>query len=254
MIDSHAHLDLADFDHDRAELFNAMALKGINSALIPAISEQRWENQLAIAQQYHCYFALGIHPWYVPEDINASLVSLENMLAKHAANDRLVAVGECGLDKLKPDFDRQQQLLSGQLKIAINMEYPVILHGVKCHQELLSLLNRFPNPKGGVIHGFYGAPELASRYIELGYKLGIGGLLLNPKAKKLRKTITELDIKHFIIETDSPSMTPYNATEKRNTPLILPNVASEIANLQKKTTVFILERLNKNFSQLFELS
>ncbi|PMG78781.1 hydrolase TatD [Shewanella sp. 10N.286.51.B7] len=253
MIDTHAHLDLEDFDHDRDTLFNEMRAHGITNAIIPGISETQWCKQIAIAAEFNCYYALGIHPWYVPNNIDDSLTLLEQKIIEHKDNARFVALGECGLDKLKPNFPMQLELLSGQLTMSVRFHLPVILHAVKCHQELIELLIRNPNPRGGVIHGFYGGPELAKRYIDLGYKLGIGGLLMNPNAKKLRKTITEIDIKHFLIETDSPSMTPYNALEKRNTPLHLPKFVSEIANLQKKTTVSILERLNKNASQLFEL-
>ncbi|GIU50334.1 MULTISPECIES: TatD family hydrolase [Shewanella] len=253
MIDTHAHLDLADFDHDRKDLFIKMREQGITGAIIPGINELQWQKQIAVATEFNCYFALGIHPWYIPTNLEKSLTLLEQKISKYQGNDYFVALGECGLDKLKPDFTMQLELLSGQLELANQFNLPVILHGVKCHQELCSLLAKYPNSKGGVIHGFYGGPELAKRYIDLGYKLGIGGLLMNPNAKKLRKTIIEIDIKHFLIETDSPSMTPFNATEKRNTPLHLPNFITEIADLQKKTTVFILERLNENASQLFEL-
>ncbi|WP_153915198.1 TatD family hydrolase [Shewanella sp. TC10] len=253
MIDTHAHLDLEDFDHDRSALFMQMHELGITSAIIPGISEHQWQRQIAIATEFNCYFALGIHPWYLPKNIEDSLTLLEQAIIQQRANTSFVALGECGLDKLKPDFSIQKELLSGQLNLANQFNLPVILHAVKCHQELFEILQQHPNQRGGVIHGFYGGPELAQRYINLGYKLGIGGLLMNPNAKKLRKTITEIDIEHFLIETDSPSMTPYNANEKRNTPLHLPKFVSEIANLQKKTTVFILEQLNKNASQLFEL-
>ncbi|MCL1066607.1 TatD family hydrolase [Shewanella olleyana] len=253
MIDTHAHLDLDDFDHDRHALFKEMHELGITSAIIPGISEHQWQRQIAIATEFNCYFALGIHPWYLPQNIEDSLTLLEQKISEQQGYTHFVALGECGLDKLKPNFTMQLELLSGQLKLANQFNLPVILHAVKCHQELCDLLAKHPNPKGGVIHGFYGGPELAQRYINLGYKLGIGGLVMNPDAKKLRKTITELDIKYFLIETDSPSMTPSYVTEKRNTPLHLPKFVSEIADLQKKTTVFILEQLNRNAVQLFEL-
>ncbi|WP_144210426.1 TatD family hydrolase [Shewanella donghaensis] len=253
MIDSHAHLDLADFDHDRATLFQQMHVNGIETALIPGIRESNWSKQIAIANEFNCYFALGIHPWYVPDDIPKSLDALNHHIGIHNADDNFVALGECGLDKLKGWGQPQIELLTGQLGMAIDWNLPVILHAVKAHPELLASLKTYQNQKGGVIHGFYGGPELAQSYIKLGYKLGIGGLLMNPHAKKLHKTVTEVDIKHFIIETDSPSMTPYNSVEKRNTPLQLSNFVQKIANLQKKTTVFILEQLDRNVSQLFEL-
>jgi len=104
-----------------------------------------------------------------------------------------------------------------------------------------------------VVHGFYGNSDIAKRYVSLGFKLGVGALILNPSAKKLRETVVNLPLEHFLLETDSPSMPPFDQPKSRNTPLILPRIVSEIAFLKKKTTVCILEQLNKNALQLFEL-
>ncbi|MDO6619012.1 MULTISPECIES: TatD family hydrolase [unclassified Shewanella] len=253
MIDTHAHLDLVDFDHDRAALFAKMRANGIDNVIIPGVSESSWAKQLEVTSEFDCYFALGIHPWYVPADISQAVAALNNLIAKHRPNPRFVALGECGLDKLRHWSQSQLDLLEAQLASAIDWQLPVILHAVKAHPQLLAMLKKYPNPKGGVIHGFYGAPELAKSYIELGYKLGIGGLIMNPSAKKLQKTVTEVDIKHFLIETDSPSMAPYNSPDKRNTPLQIISFVEQIAKLQKKTTVLIMEQLGLNARQLFEL-
>ncbi|AZG72488.1 TatD family hydrolase [Shewanella livingstonensis] len=253
MIDTHAHLDMSEFDNDRTQVFDAMHQNGITSAILPGVSVDQWQKQIEIAQQFDCYFSLGIHPWFVPEDIDAAIIKLSGMLQQHSNNKRLVAVGECGLDKLHYWSDKQLLLLEKQLSLAQAYQLPVILHAVKAHQQLLTMLACFKLTKGGVVHGFYGNTDIAKRYISLGFKLGIGALILNPSAKKLRETVVNLPLEHFLIETDSPSMPPFDHPQSRNTPLILPRVVSEIAFLKKKSTVCILEQLNKNALQLFEL-
>ncbi|WP_137226269.1 TatD family hydrolase [Shewanella sp. MEBiC00475] len=253
MIDTHAHLDMAAFDDDRALVFDAMHHQGITSAIIPGVSVEQWQKQIQIAQQYDCYFSLGIHPWYVPDDIEAAIIQLDEVLQKYRGNKRLVAVGECGLDKLHHWSDKQLSLLEQQLLLAKTYRFPVILHAVKAHQELLAILGKMKLDRSGVVHGFYGNNDIAKRYIDLGFKLGIGALILNPNATKLRQTVTNLPLEHFLIETDSPSMPPFDHPKTRNTPLILSRIVSEIAFLKKKEIVCILEQLNKNAVQLFEL-
>ncbi|AZG37599.1 MULTISPECIES: TatD family hydrolase [Shewanella] len=253
MIDTHAHLDMSAFDGDREQLFEAMHRSGITSVILPGVSVDQWQKQIQIAQQFDCFFSLGIHPWYVPESIDAAIIKLDAMLQQHSKNKRLVAVGECGLDKLHHWSDKQLLLLEKQLALAQTYQLPVILHAVKAHQELLTMLAHFKLTRGGVVHGFYGNSDMAKRYISLGFKLGVGGLILNPSAKKLRETVVNLPLEHFLLETDSPSMAPFDHPQSRNTPLTLLRVVSEIAFLKEKSTVCILEQLNQNALQLFDL-
>ena len=251
--DAHAHLDFAEFDHDRDALFIEMNTRGIDKVLIPGVSPERWSRQLEIANQYQCYFGLGIHPWFIPSSIDEAITKLEQQINHNLINPLFVAIGECGLDKLRPNFPAQVELCLKQVLLAKKYHLPVILHAVKCHSELITLLNKTQLTHGGVIHGFYGSVEVAKQYQLLGFKLGIGGLLLNPMAKKLHHVVSELPLETFVIETDSPSMTPLNSPEKRNSPLILPSIIEKIAFLRKKSTVPILEQVNKNTLQLYEL-
>jgi len=117
MIDTHAHLDMSEFDNDRAQLFDAMHHHGISSAILPGVSVDQWQKQILIAQQFNCYFSLGIHPWYVPDDIDAAIITLEATIQQYSKNRRLVAVGECGLDKLHHWSDKQLLLLEKQLSL-----------------------------------------------------------------------------------------------------------------------------------------
>ncbi|MCL1050956.1 TatD family hydrolase [Shewanella abyssi] len=254
LIDSHAHLDFQEFDHDRAELFQKMREQGITQVVIPGVSEQKWSNQLRIAKAYNCPFALGVHPWFCHSMTEQTLPNLRQLLLSVRQPQKLVAIGECGLDKLhKSNFTTQLAVFKAQITLAEEFDLPLIIHCVKSHEEMLCLLKNAQNAKKGVIHGFYGGPELALRYVNLGYKLGIGGLLLNDGAKKLQQTVAQLPVSAFVLETDSPAMSPRSSGNVRNSPLILPLLLRKVASLQKKTNVLISEQLYLNVTQLFDL-
>ncbi|QSX42546.1 TatD family hydrolase [Shewanella cyperi] len=254
MIDTHAHLDFSEFDPDRDTLVQQMLEQGISNAIIPGVAPALWQRQLAIARQYGFYYALGIHPWYCPLKNDVDISELKLLINSRRQDHALVAIGECGLDKLRQDtWPFQQAWLEAQLQLADELGLPVILHCVRAHEELLTLLSRHSPSRRGVIHGFYGSPELAARYFRLGYRLGIGGLLLNEDAKKLHLTVQHLPLDAFILETDSPAMAPKSAIDRRNTPLLIAQIVAKMANLQKKSSVLISERLSENAVQLFEL-
>ena len=254
IIDSHAHLDFPEFDVDRAALFQSMKEVGIQTAIIPGVSPAHWDKQLKIAARYACPYALGIHPWYSDEHFSNALSELDNRVNDCAHDPRFIAIGECGLDKLhKSNWEVQVKVLEHQLMLAESLNLPVILHVVKAHNEIMPLLKRYKLARAGVIHGFYGSIELAKEYVKLGYKLGVGGLILNSDARKLKDCITNIPLYSFIIETDSPAMSPKNAFGKRNTPHILPLIIDEIAKLRNKPSVLIREQMFDNTTQLFDL-
>ena len=254
MIDTHAHIDFTEFDADRSDVVQRMHSVGINNLIIPGISPSHWQKQLAVAKQYQFYYALGIHPWFCPEDVDASIFALTSQVSALLECPRFVAIGECGLDKLHVStWPRQLAFFEAQLQLAQSVNLPVIIHSVKAHAEVLACLKKHPLPRGGVIHAFSGSTEIALEYVKRGFKLGIGGLIMNPNAKKLLKTVCDLPLDSFILETDSPAMTPINVIEKRNQPANLVLFIDKIATLQKKTSVLISEHLMSNSVQLFDL-
>ncbi|EGM71208.1 TatD family hydrolase [Shewanella sp. HN-41] len=254
MLDTHAHLDFPEFDADREQVVQRMQQAGISNLIIPGVSPSHWQKQLAVAQQYQAYFALGIHPWFCPEDVDAGILALTSKVTSLLECPRFVAIGECGLDALYPStWPQQLAFFEAQLALAKSVNLPVIVHSVKTHSEVLACLKKHQLPRGGVIHAFSGSVEIAQEYIKLGFKLGIGGLIMNSNAKKLLKTVAELSLENFLLETDSPAMTPINVTEKRNQPANAALFIDKIATLQKKSSVLISEHLMLNAVQLFDL-
>ncbi|GIU30698.1 TatD family hydrolase [Shewanella schlegeliana] len=254
IIDSHAHMDFPEFDNDRDSLFEQMHRVGIKQLLIPAVSPDKWKKQIEIAKQYGCYYSLGIHPWSCEGVTPKDMRNLRALLERHKDDASLVAVGECGLDKLhKGNFVTQIELFRSQISLAKEFDLPLIMHAVKAHDEILKCLKTESPSRKGVVHGFYGGPQLARQYVNLGYKLGIGGQLLNDNAPKLQQTVVDLPLESFVLETDSPSMAPKSSRNNRNTPLILPNIIEKMADLQKKSAVLISEQMFFNVTQLFDL-
>ncbi|NRD72779.1 TatD family hydrolase [Shewanella sp. VB17] len=253
MIDSHAHLDFPEFDVDRDAVFESMKNIGIEKVIIPGVSHSHWDKQLQVASQYCCPYALGIHPWFCDEGCSLTLSKLDKLVGDKHHDSDFIAIGECGLDKHHhSDWHTQVHVLKHQLMLAKTLNLPVILHVVKAHNEMIILLKHYKLARGGVIHGFSGSVELANEYIKLGYKLGIGGLILNHEARKLRACVTHIGLESILIETDSPAMVPNNSLEKRNTPLVLPAIIDEIAKLQKKSSVLISEQVRLNVIQMFD--
>ncbi|MGL5360269.1 MAG: TatD family hydrolase [Shewanella sp.] len=254
MLDTHAHLDFPEFDADRDEVVQRMREAGIDNLIIPGISPAHWPKQLAIAKQYQSYYALGIHPWCCPEELNLGISALTALVSERRLCPRFVAIGECGLDnRYRASWTQQLALFEAQLTLAKEVNLPVIVHCVQAHGAVLACLKSYSLAKGGVIHGFSGGPELARCYIQLGFKLGVGGLIMDPNAKKLQQTVSEIPFEHLLLETDSPGMTPKNVMDKRNEPANAAFFIQQIAHLQKKSSVLISEQLQWNAAQLFEL-
>ncbi|WP_417760278.1 TatD family hydrolase [Shewanella sp.] len=264
LLDSHAHLDFADFDHDRDALLTQMQQHCIGGCVLPGVSPEQWPKMRAIAEQYQLPYALGIHPWYLPNELEPAISALTQALddAVSSSAAKLVALGECGLDKLRAkrmaeqgDADnwmRQLALFERQLQLAEHYQLPLIIHAVQCHGAMLELLAKYRLPRAGVIHGFSGSVEIAQQYWHSGWRLGIGGLLLNPQAKKLRAVVEQLPLAALLVETDAPDMTPVTSDSPRNTPLTILAVIAEIARLRKLSVVQVTEQLSNNAIQLFD--
>ncbi|WP_299007940.1 TatD family hydrolase [uncultured Shewanella sp.] len=255
IIDSHAHLDFDVFDAHRAKLFHQMRQEGVNTLVLPGVSSLHWEKQLKVATEYHCPFALGLHPWYLTaENSENDVGALKGLLEAHKLNLRLVALGECGLDKrCQTDWQLQLRVFHQQIALAKEYDLPLMLHSVKSDGEMLAILRSVRHQKTGVIHGFSGAPEVAKAYFALDYKLGIGPLLLNSNAKKLRKTVQELPLNAFVIETDMSREASKKTPFSTNIAHILHSIIDEMAKIHKKSPVLISKQLRINTCELYNI-
>ncbi len=256
MIDSHCHIDLDAFEHDRHQLLNQCREIGVSRLLVLGLTTQQFPTLLSLSEQYPMLdIALGCHPYFLKET-QQSLTQVESELNDLASKHHksFVAIGECGLDKkIDIDIDYQSSVLSIQIELAKHLKKPLILHHRHSHNELIKMLKDSQFAFGGILHAFSGSEQIANTYIELGFKLGVGGTITYPRAIKTRSAIKNIDLKHLVLETDSPDM-PLNGFQgERNTPLQLPRVAESLSSLKGCPVTDIMEQTSINYLSVLNL-
>ena len=247
-IDTHCHLDAAEFDADRDVVRQNAKSLGVETCVIPAVMASHFDEVRLLAHRHADAYALGIHPLYTPQAEDKDLASLDTHLHAHRDDKRLVAVGEIGLDGFVTEintpeaFAKQTHFFEAQLQIAQRHQLPVILHVRRSADGLLKGLRQFP-VAGGIAHAFNGSLQQAKLFIEMGFKLGFGGAMTYDRATKLRALATELPLSALVLETDAPDIPPHwmyttaedrekGKAQGRNSPAELPRIASDLAELR----------------------
>jgi TatD DNase family protein len=242
-IDSHCHLDAAEFDPDRAEVVRRARAAGVAMLVLPAVEVANFDAVRRLAHAEGAAYALGIHPMYVDRAADEDLERLRAALQAHRADPRLVAVGEIGLDHFVPGLDplRQRHFFLAQLRLAREAGLPVILHVRRSADALLAGLRRIEVP-GGIAHAFNGSPAQALAFAGLGFRLGFGGAMTYERALRIRALARELPDTVPVLETDAPDIPPQwlhrTAAERaagrgsRNEPAELPRIACTLAELR----------------------
>lgn len=247
LFDTHCHLDLPELAAQQHHYWHEAEHAGVASLLIPAVEPPAWHNLLALHQQFPLWhIALGIHPWWAEKYAVASLKPLAELLSNQHNN--ICAVGEIGLDFAlgQQSFDIQQQLFAAQLLLAKRYRKPVILHHRKSQPQLLAELKRQQFSEGGILHAFSGSQQQAQAFIELGFKLGIGGTITYDRAEKTRNTVRKLPLCNFVLETDAPSMPLSGYQGQVNTPAQLVLVFEAFCKLRPESPDDIARQLWQN--------
>lgn len=243
-VDSHCHLDAAEFDADRQAVRDSARSAGVGLCVLPAVEAANFDAVRLLAHTHGDVYALGIHPLYTPQAQAQDLQTLDQQLRLHRSDKRLVAVGETGLDGWVPGLDMatQQRFYTAQLQLARQHRLPVILHVRRSADLLLKGLRQTP-VQGGIAHAFNGSLQQARQFIDLGFKLGFGGALTYERALQLRRLATELPLEALVLETDSPDIPPHwlyvtaaqreaGVAQGRNTPDQLPRIAQLLADVR----------------------
>ncbi|MGB0732241.1 MAG: TatD family hydrolase [Pontibacterium sp.] len=251
LIDSHCHLDFADFEHDLAHVLSSARGRGVTKFIVPGVMADRWQRQIAMAKQWGLHYALGMHPCFMQSHLPEHVACLDALLASEQA----VAVGEIGLDAFIPnaDLNAQQSLLDAQLNLAKSHNLPVILHVRKAHDQMLKTLRQVKLAQGGVVHAYSGSLQQAEQYIALGFKLGIGGTVTYPRANKLRKIVASLPLDACLLETDAPDMPLCGYQGERNLPERVVNVAEVLAELKGCHVTEVARMTKQSTAKLFKL-
>jgi TatD DNase family protein len=250
-IDTHCHLDAAEFHADATAVRARARQAGVGRLVIPGVAVSNFQAVRELAHLGSDAYALGIHPLYIAQSVDADLATLAAELRLRLDDPRLVAVGEIGLDFFVPDLqlsplrEKQEMFYRAQLLLARQHELPVILHVRRSADRLLKHLRELAPPCGwhGIAHAFNGSAQQAQAFIDLGLKLGFGGAMSFEAARQIRQLATELPLQALVLETDSPDIPPQwlyqsaearaaGAPQGRNEPAELPRIAQVLAGLR----------------------
>jgi TatD DNase family protein len=242
-IDTHCHLDAAEFAGDRAGVRARAAQEGVLHCVLPAVEVANFRAVRDLAHQGGDSYGLGIHPMCTGRAGEDDLERLDEALAATRSDPRLVAVGEIGLDYFVPGLDgtRQELFYAQQLALARRHGLPVILHVRRSADQLLKRLRNAGVM--GIAHAFNGSAQQAHEFVKLGFKLGFGGTVTFERALQIRRLAAELPLSAIVLETDSPDIPPhwlYRTAEQRargepqarNEPGELPRIAQVVAQLR----------------------
>lgn len=239
LLDTHCHLDAAEFALDREAVIDRALVAGVKGIIIPAVDPSNFDAVRTLAHQIPGgTYALGIHPMYVQHLDDYALVQLHDALSARRADPRLIAVGEIGLDFFVPEISqgqeraKQEHFYVAQLKLAIEFDLPVILHVRRSQDILLKYLRRHPI-QGGLAHAFNGSVQQAQQFIAAGFALGFGGAMTYARALQIRRLAQALPLESIVLETDGPDIPPAWLTDtRRNEPAEVARIAQVLAELR----------------------
>lgn len=252
LIDTHCHLDAAEYDGDRDAVRERAFAAGIGAIVVPAVEVANFETVRALAvADPRIGYALGIHPMYVDRAGDGDLDALRDALAAAIDDPALLAVGEIGLDFFEPGLDRarQEHFFRAQLALAREFDLPVLMHVRRSQDVILGHL-RSLRPRGGIAHAFNGSLQQAAQYLDLGIALGFGGTMTYDRALQIRRLVRELPPEAHVLETDAPDIAPAWIARRRNEPAQLARIAQVFADLRGEPLDAIVSRTAANAARV----
>jgi len=252
LVDSHCHLDAAEFDADRDAVVARAEAAGVAAQIVPAIALAGFPKLRALcAGRAGLHAAYGLHPMYLDAHRPEHLDALRGWLER----ERPVAVGECGLDFFVEglDADAQRLYFTRQLELAREFDLPVIVHARRAVDEVVATLRRIGGLRG-VVHSFSGSQEQARQLWKLGFCLGLGGPVTYARARRLRALAAAMPIEFLLLETDAPDQPLCAHRGERNEPARLAEVLDAVAALRGEPREAIAAATSRNAQRLFGLA
>ena len=253
IFDTHAHYDDEAFQEDRDELLNSLSTHGIEAVVNVGASIQTTKNTLELMKKYpFVYGTVGVHPSET-EELNDNLMDW----LKHVSGEKkVVAIGEIGLDYYwkEPDPEIQKHWFVRQLQLAREVKLPVIIHSRDAAQDTLDIMKAEKAGEiGGVIHCFSYGIEMAREYLNMGFYLGIGGVVTFNNGRKLKEVVEYMPLDRIVLETDCPYLSPVPNRGKRNSSLNLLYVAEAISQIKGISPEEVIKITNQNARNLYRL-
>ena len=250
MIDTHAHLNIEQYEENIDQIIQNAQKIGVNKIIVVGMDKKTSLKAIQLANQYDMIYAtVGIHPSYVDNSNHNELNELYN-------KNKVVAVGEIGLDFYWREDNKklQEQIFEEQIQKAIKLNLPVIIHTRNSFNETYNIVKKYKNQLRGVFHCFSSNLSDAKKVIDLGFYIGIDGpITFKNKNQNLVEIVKNIDLKHILIETDSPYLTPEPYRGKTNQPANVYYVAKKIAEIKKLSIDEVINTTSNNAKNLFNL-
>lgn len=250
LIDTHAHLDDPQFEHDLQEVICRATATGVRFVITVGTDIASSQSAVAIAETHECVFAaVGVHPHEAKETDKRTWSQLRQL----AHHPRVIAIGEIGLDfyrKLSPAPD-QRRAFRAQLEMAREFRLPIIVHDRDAHQEVLEILQVDGAGLRGVMHCFSGSLETAQEAVQMGFHISTAGSVTFPNAVRLREVIARVPIERLLLETDCPYLAPVPHRGQRNEPAYLRLIATRVAETRGVSFQTIAQATTANARHLF---
>ena len=250
LIDTHAHLQWPAFDKDREQVIERAFAAGLYTIVSIGYDLSASREAARIAKNHEgIYAVVGIHP----HNAKAMNVSTVNSLRELAQDPKVVAIGEIGLDyyrDLSPRA-RQKEAFEQQIRLAGELELPIVVHDREAHNDVLGMLRRFGKDSKGILHCFSGDLSMAEEVIEMGYLISIAGPVTYPNARRLHELVQHLPGESIILETDCPFLPPQSRRGERNEPLFVLETAHKVAELKGMRLDELVELTSRNARGMF---
>ena len=253
LIDTHTHLYLEEFDEDRKQVVENSIDDNIRYMLLPNIDSSYIKPMMNLCEMFpdNCFPMMGLHPTYVKENYKEELAVVDEWLEK----GKFYGIGETGIDLYwdKTFFEEQKIAFSHQIELAKKYKLPIVIHSRDSFDEIYPILEDLNSPDlTGVFHCFTGSLDQAEKIIALGLKLGIGGVLTF-KNSGLDIVVSQINLDHLVLETDSPYLTPVPFRGKRNQSSYINYIAEKLALINNVSKEDVAEITSQNAIQLFNL-
>ena len=251
LIDTHAHLDFDKLRENIDEVLADCKSVGVEKIIIPGVTLEDTPKIIELIEKYdNLYGAVAVHPSESKGWQEEHFYSLND----YAHHDKIVAIGETGLDYYwdKTFVDTQKHVFRRHLELAEELEIPVIVHDREAHADVLQIIKEYPDVKG-VMHCFSGSAEFALECVKAGYYIALGGPVTFKNAKKPKEVAGKVPIEKLLLETDSPFLAPHPFRGKENDPSKIILVAETIAEIKGLTVEEVANITSRNAERLFSL-
>ncbi|MBM7623929.1 TatD family hydrolase [Sporohalobacter salinus] len=254
LVDTHAHIDFSRFDEDREEVINRAKENSLEYIINVGADEESSQRSLELAQKHDMIYAVvGIHPHEAKNVTESTYKQLKNW----AKEDKVVAIGETGLDYHYDNSPRevQRQVFRRHIQLAKEVDLPLVIHSREAEDQTMEILKEEEaEAVGGIIHCFPGDQKMANQALELNFYIAVGGILTFNNSYQLQRVVKQIPLDKLLIETDAPYLTPEPNRGKRNEPSYVKHVVDKLAQILPYSAEEIAATTTENAKEIFNIA